>query len=100
MARSIRAVPQLHLSLPPLGIEPFIPAPVLDETEAHWYRSVKDKASRLSAAKRDFERIVGPITAEVVATHSEVAELRTRYREFRDGVLVDYRIDVSPLPRP
>jgi hypothetical protein len=80
------------------GIEPFIPAPVLDETEAHWSRSVQAQASRLSAAKRDFERIVRPITAEVVATHSEVAELRTRYREFRDGVLHDFRIDIAPYP--
>jgi hypothetical protein len=77
-------------------VEPFIPMPVLDETEAHWLRTVETQASRIASAKRELERIVRPIECDVSIQLTDLDQLRSRYRVVRDEAVKKYRINVIP----
>jgi hypothetical protein len=68
----------LHIGLG-WNLRAFIPAPVLDETEAHWWRAVESQATRLISAKRDLERLSRPIICDVRVEFTDIEEMRTRY---------------------
>lgn len=80
------------------NLQPFIPLPVLDETEAHWWRSVEAKGSKLDSAKKDFERIARPVACEVNVEHTNLQEMRSRYVAIRTEALNNYGIGVIPYP--
>ena len=76
----------------------FIPAPVLDETEAHWWRAVESQATRLTSAKREFERLSRPIVCDVHVEFTNIEEMRTQYRAAREEMLKWLGIGVVPYP--
>lgn len=81
------------------SITPFIPAAVLDEAEAHWFRTVQLQASKLTSAKREFERLARPINHEVAVRHTELAKMKKRYGKFREKVMRNLQITIAPYPR-
>jgi hypothetical protein len=80
------------------NLRAFIPAPVLDETEAHWWRAVESQATRLTSAKREFERLSRPIMCDVRIELTDIEEMRTQYRVHREEILKSLNIGVVPYP--
>ncbi len=80
------------------NLQAFIPAPVLDETEAHWWRAIESQATRLTSAKREFERLSRPIICDVRVEFPDIEEMRTQYRADRSRVLKWLEIGVVPYP--
>jgi hypothetical protein len=78
------------------NLQPFIPQSVLDETEAHWWRSVEMKSSKLDSAKKDFERIARPVVIDVNVGHSNLQEMRSRYEAIRKEALDRFGIGIIP----
>jgi hypothetical protein len=79
-------------------LQPFIPQPVLDETEAHWRRSVETKSSKLDTAKKEFERIARPVACDINVEYASLQEMRIRYEAIRKEALSTYGIGVIPYP--
>ena len=78
------------------NIRAFIPAPVLDETEAHWWRAVEYQATQLATAKKEFERHSRPIVCDVSIEAPAIEELRSQYRVGREEILNRFDIGVIP----
>jgi DNA invertase Pin-like site-specific DNA recombinase len=81
------------------NLRAFIPAPVLDETEAHWSRAVEAQASRLASAKKEFERLARPIVCDVRVEYTNFEEMTTQYRGCREETLNRLVIGVIPYRR-
>jgi hypothetical protein len=80
------------------NLRAFIPAPVLEETEAHWWRKVGDKASGLASAKREFERFARPIMCDVTLEYASVEVMRKQYKVYREETIQRLAIGVIPYP--
>ena len=80
------------------GIRPIIPQPVIDETEAHWLRTIEARAAALNSAKKELERLARPIQCEASVGHTEIAEMRNRYQEYRKQAIEKYGVQIIPYP--
>lgn len=80
------------------GIVPVIPQAVMDETEAHWIRTIETKAAALSSAKKEFERLARPVICEVRIEHTEIDQMRERYRVYRKQTIERFGIQTIPYP--
>jgi len=78
------------------NIRAFIPAPVLDETEAHWRSAVEHQATQLTTAKKEFERHSRPIVCDVSVEAPAIEDLRNQYRLCREEILKRFEIGVIP----
>jgi hypothetical protein len=78
------------------NIRRFIPAPVLDETEAHWLRGVENQIARLVSSQRELERVARPVNCSVQTQHSNTAEMQALYRAIRDRSITHLQIEIVP----
>ena len=82
-------------------ITPYVPEPVLEEVESHWFRGVADAAQVLASAARKFCKIAAPIRCEVTLKHSEIEELRGQFRDAAGRAIADLeisRVDYTQRP--
>jgi hypothetical protein len=79
-------------------MQPFIPQPVLDETEAHWRRGVEANISKLNSAKKELERVTRPVVSDVKVDYTRIDEMCRQYEAIREKALENHLISVVPYP--
>lgn len=81
------------------NLQCFIPYPVIDETEAHWRRTVETSISKLNSARKDLERMARPVTSSVVVSHSAIERMILQYEATRETALNQHRIHTIPYSK-
>jgi hypothetical protein len=80
------------------NLQAFIPLPVIDETEAHWWRAVDTQASRIVSAKKELERLARPTVCDVRVEYTNLEEMREQYKACRERALNRLMIGLTPYP--
>jgi PIN domain len=78
------------------GVVSFIPLPVLEETEAHWERTLETQIARLASARKELERLSRPAECNVKTTHASLDKMRVQYYAVREETRRRFRIDTIP----
>src|SRR6266567_1440658 len=81
------------------GIRMFIPEPVAQEAEEHWFRKVKEQVARVESATRELERIARPAACEAKTEHPSIEMLHEQYAAKRDEVVNHYDIAIPPFTK-
>lgn len=81
------------------GIQTFIPAPVLDETENHWLRIVEVQFQKLATAEKELSRQARLIEPAARVEHLSLPEMREHYTTFRGNTINRFGIETAPYPQ-
>lgn len=77
-------------------VTPFIPAPVIDEADAHWTRRVAEGLDGVAAASKKVRKASSPIACDVKVTHPTTMELAEQFRAAAKNTISYFGIETVP----